>query len=82
MGTKNLARTVIEGGRASYCKTHYRIENQGERPASKKRLSTSLQAKGFKPTKAAGARGLSGLRLRMEIPADRGARDDHYGDRY
>jgi putative DNA primase/helicase len=54
------------------------IEKQGERPASKKRLSTMLQSKGFKPTKTAGARGLSGLRLRMEIPADRWARDDHY----
>jgi putative DNA primase/helicase len=54
------------------------IEKQGERPASKKRLSTMLQAKGFKPTKTAGARALSGLRLKPVTMSYRSARDDPY----
>jgi hypothetical protein len=31
MATRNLARTVVEGGQAGYCKTFRRLENRAER---------------------------------------------------
>lgn len=50
-------------------------EKQGERPCSKKRLSTQLQAKGFAPTKKGGSRALCGFRLNDAVSADKwGAR--------